>query len=93
MKDSQLKKTGTPGKDLTPNNLKSNASGSNILVNNHGVPYYNNINIFTNNMNNFKSNDINLRQYIYNKANKSKNSTTKLNDTNHGRSSSSIGNV
>lgn len=46
------------------------------------VPLINNINIFAANMNNFKSNDINVRQYIFNKINKSKSGQK------HARSSS-----
>lgn len=83
MKDSHIKKT----KDLNPNNIKEPIN-NNILLGTNGVPYYNNINIFANNMNNFKTNEINLKQYLYNKVNRAKNAN-KLNDT-HGRSSSSI---
>jgi len=52
---------------LNPNNTS--------LFNNGGqfnAPLINNINIYAANMNNFKSNDINVRQYIFNKINKPK---------------------
>ena len=64
---------------LTPNNYMSNPklansnSNSNIILNQNGVPCYNNIHIYTNGVNGIKPSDINLRQYIFNKVNKKPN--------------------
>ena len=46
-------------------NSKNNSS--NIILNQNGVPCYNNINIYTNGM---KADDINFRQIIFNKMTK-----------------------
>jgi len=54
-------------------NQPSNINPSNIILNQGGIPCFNNINIYTtNNSNNIKANEINLRQYIFNKVNKPK---------------------
>lgn len=56
--------------NLNPNNSSVFNSGGHI-----NAPLINNINIYAANMNNFKSNDINVRQYIFNKINKPKSSS------------------
>jgi hypothetical protein len=50
---------------------------SNIILNQGGNPCFNHITIYTSNNNNtnIKPNDINLRQYIFNKMNKNKSSS------------------
>jgi hypothetical protein len=53
--------------NLNPNNSTLFTTGGHI-----NAPLINNINIYAANMNNFKSNDINVRQYIFNKINKPK---------------------
>jgi len=50
---------------ITPNYIPT----GNVIVNQNAVPCFNNINIYTSNMNNFKTNEINLKQYIINKMN------------------------
>lgn len=45
----------------------TNANNSNIILNQNGVPCYNNINIYTNGV---KPGDINFRQLIFNKMTK-----------------------
>jgi len=77
---------------LTPSRIGNNTINNNTnyipsgngIVNQNAVPCFNNINIYTSNMNNFKTNEINLKQYIVNKMNtKSKNSKQ-----NHSKTSS-----
>ena len=81
---------------LTPSymtNPKMNNSNSNIILNQNGVPCYNNIHIYTG-VNGLKQNDINLRQYIFNKVNNNKkNLMTKPQNksVSHVRSNSTIG--
>lgn len=71
-------------------NTKNVSNNSQIILNQGGVPCFNNINIFTNNAtnnnNNNPSKDINLRQYIFNRTNKPK-SLSKM-QPGHVRSSS-----
>jgi hypothetical protein len=78
------------------NNGHSNSSSnnSNIILNQNGVPCYNNINIYTSGLNSIKTNDINLRQYIFNKVHNKKSNGLKLNNKSlqHGRSNSTAGN-
>jgi hypothetical protein len=65
--NSNLQSSKVSMVNLNPNNS--------AIFNNPGqinVPLINNINIYAANMNNFKSNDINVRQYIFNKINKQK---------------------
>ena len=71
-------------------NPSSNQSNPNIILNQNGVPCYNNIHIYTNGMSGLKPNDINLRQYIVNKVNKKTNSYSH-NVSAHARSSSTSG--
>jgi hypothetical protein len=75
----------------TSNNKSTNANNSNIILNQHGVPCYNNIHIYTNGVNGIKSGDINLRQYIFNKVNKNKTSKSQNKSALHGRSNSTAG--
>lgn len=87
-------------KDLLNNNFKTNDTkinssnnhsylvNNNILMNQSEVPYFNNINIYTSNMNNFKGNGVDIKQMINNKLNKTReNSKKKLS---HARSISNI---
>jgi hypothetical protein len=58
-----------------------------FILNQHGVPCYNNINIYT------KNNDINLRHYIFNKVTSGKKSSAGMNNSKsstHLRSNSTI---
>lgn len=73
MTPSQL---GGKNNTITPNYIPS----ENIIVNQNALPCFNNINIYTSNMNNFKTNEINLKQYIINKMN-SKSKTGKQSHT------------
>ncbi len=82
MKEMLLNNGKNSGKILSkgstgPSNRHTGASGtaSNIILNQGGNPCFNQITIYTTNSgnsNNVKPNDINLRQYIYNKMNKPK---------------------
>jgi hypothetical protein len=89
---------------LTPNNYTSNNSkvnnssnNSNIILNQNGIPCFNNIHIYTNGLNGIngiKTNDINLRQFILNKVNVSKNKSSSNkggNNKSHGRCNSVAG--
>jgi hypothetical protein len=69
-------------------NKDNSVSNPNIILNQNGVPCYNNIHIYTGGP--IKTNDINLRQYIVNKANRKTNSFSH-NVSAHGRSSSNSG--
>ncbi len=73
MKENKVSKS--PIKTPDRNNVKS----KNIILN--GIPCYNNINIYTSNLNG--KSDINLRQYIFNKTKSGRTNST------HGRSNSS----
>lgn len=61
-------------------NINNNQNNSSLFPNPSqlNVPLINNINIYASNMNNFKTNDINVRQYIYNKINKPKQNMKKI---------------
>jgi len=89
----------TPDKNLIgKSNLQNN---SNIILNQQGVPCYNNINIYTSGLSGIKtnSNDCNLRNYIFNKVghHKKSNSSIRLNSgvqnksSNHSRTNSTVG--
>ena len=69
------------------NNSSNNSKlgNSNIILNQNGVPCYNNINIYTSNLNGKP--DINLRQYIFNKKN------NKIKSTSHTRSISNLSKI
>ena len=61
------------------NSRQPNNSSSNIIVNQGGNPCFNHITIYTsNNPTNLKPNDINLRQYIFNKVSSKPKSLSKL---------------
>jgi hypothetical protein len=76
----------------TPNYKSTNNNNSNIILNQNGVPCYNNIHIYTSGVSGLKSGDINLRHYIFNKAGKKANLTKQQNKSvAHGRSNSSAG--
>jgi hypothetical protein len=76
------------GKTTTINNNHNNQNNSNIILNQNGIPCFNNINIYTtNNNNNIKGNEINLRHYVFNKITKPK-SLSKIQRPGHARSSS-----
>ena len=86
----------------TPNYSSSNSNSnsklnnnSNIILNQNGVPCYNNIHIYTSGVNGLKPGDINLRQYVFSKANKKPLTKTPVHSHNksltHGRSNSSAG--
>jgi hypothetical protein len=50
---------------------QQNSNPSNIILNQAGIPCFNNINIYTtHNSNNIKGEEINLRQYIFSQVNK-----------------------
>jgi hypothetical protein len=74
MKENRMSKSPlkTPDRNV--------GKSKNIIVAN-GIPCYNNINIYTSNLNG--KSDINLRQYIFNKTKSGRVSST------HGRSNSS----
>jgi hypothetical protein len=81
----------------TPNNYKNNSisnntNNSNIILNQNGVPCYNNIHIYTSGLSGIKSADINLRQYIFNKAGKKNGLKIPNKSTLHARSSSTAAN-
>ena len=89
--DSQKKLGKTSHiKNTSYANPSSNQSNQNIILNQNGVPCYNNIHIYTNGVGGLKSNDINLRQYIVSKVNKKTNSYSHNNSA-HARSSSTSG--
>ncbi len=69
-------------------NKDNSLSNPNIILNQNGVPCYNNIHIYTGGQ--IKANDINLRQYIVNKVNRKTNSFSH-NASAHARSSSNSG--
>ena len=70
-------------KNKTPTNLPQN-----FFINQAGVPCFNNINIFTTNTNTgIKTGDINLRQYIFNKDNKTTNKNSNNNNASKNNSS------
>lgn len=87
----------TPNKNLETKNSSQN--NSHIILNQQGVPCYNNINIYTSGLGALKSGgDYNLRNYIFNKVHhKKSNSSIKLNvggankSSNHSRSNSTVG--
>jgi len=79
--EKQEKKTINSLKEIT-NNSNNNYGNSNQL------PYFNNINIFAANMNNFKTSELNLKQFVINKVN----NKTKLNNARNLRSSSAVKN-
>jgi hypothetical protein len=86
----------------TPNYSTANSklsNNSNIILNQNGVPCYNNIHIYTSGVNGLKPGDINLRQYIFSKGGNGK-KPANLNKTpvhtnnkslTHARSNSSAG--
>ena len=86
----------TPNKNLVAKNVQNN---SNIILNQQGVPCYNNINIYTSGLSGLKSaNDCNLRNYIFNKVGHHKKSASSIRlasaankSSNHSRSNSTIG--
>ena len=78
-KNEKEKKTIYSQKDTNNNNYG----------NTNNIPYFNNINIFAANMNNFKTSELNLKQFVINKVNnKQKSVLTKHNP----RSSSTVKN-
>ena len=92
-------KKSSSNKDLKPDNKKhtpnsKSISNSNALLNQNGLVCFNNINIYNSNKSNNtkqsdknpKTNDINLRQYLFNKVNSDK--TNKFNMSKHVRSNS-----
>lgn len=86
----------TPNKNLAAKNIQNN---SNIILNQQGVPCYNNINIYTSGLSGLKTgNDCNLRNYIFNKVGHHKKSASSIKlssgpnkSSNHSRSNSTIG--
>ncbi len=88
----------TPNKNNISKNIQNN---SNIILNQQGVPCYNNINIYTSGLGGIKTNanDCNLRNYIFNKVghHKKSNSSIRLNSgqhnksSNHSRTNSTVG--
>lgn len=78
-------------------NHSTKSNNSNIILNQNGVPCYNNINIYTNGVNpvnTLKTGDINLRQYIFSKMNKKGSGSVSKNNNkslSHARSNSSAG--
>jgi len=86
----------TPNKNLVS---KNNQNNSNFILNQQGVPCYNNINIYTSGLNGLKTgNDCNLRNYIFNKVGHHKKSASSIKlasgpnkSSNHSRSNSTIG--
>jgi len=82
-----------PSQTLTPSMLSGKTSNitpnyiptGNVLMNQNAVPCFNNINIYTSNMNKiYKTNEINLKQYIINKINKNQNKKhSRTASTNH----------
>lgn len=86
----------TPNKNLVAKNVQNN---SNIILNQQGVPCYNNINIYTSGLSGLKTgNDCNLRNYIFNKVGHHKKSASSFKlasgpnkSSNHSRSNSTIG--
>jgi len=84
-----------PSQTLTPSMLAaknvtppSYIPTGNVIVNQNAVPCFNNINIYTSNMNNFKTNEINLKQYIVNKIN----GKSKIGKQTHSRTASTTAN-
>jgi hypothetical protein len=73
-------------KNQKPPTRQNGNTSSNIIVNQGGNPCFNHITIYTSNTREMKPNDINLRQYIFNKVNKPK-SLSKL-GVSHIRSAS-----
>jgi len=57
--------------------VKKPTNNNNIINNNYpnqsNIPYFNNINIYAANMNNFKTNELNLKQFIVNQINNNNN--------------------
>lgn len=86
----------TPNKNIVAKNIQNN---SNIILNQLGVPCYNNINIYTSGLSGLKTgNDCNLRNYILNKVGHHKKSVSSIKlaitnnkSSNHSRSNSTIG--
>jgi len=73
----------------TINSLKENTNNNFSNNNSNNMPYFNNINIFAANMNNFKTSELNLKQFVINKVNsKNKPNITKS----HPRSISNVKN-
>lgn len=57
---------------LQGNNPSTNNLNANNFNNQNHMPYFNNINIFAANMNNFRTGDLNVKQFVINKLNKTK---------------------
>ena len=69
---------------------ETNTNNNNNFGNSNNIPYFNNINIFAANMNNFKTSELNLKQFVINKVNnKNKSVLTKHHNP---RSSSNVKN-
>lgn len=81
----------TSTNNITKNTNNSTLNNSNIILNQKGVPCYNNINIYTSGINGLKGGDINLRQYIFNKVNLKSQNGIKINKKpHHARSNSAM---
>jgi hypothetical protein len=78
----------------TPINNKNSSvlSNSNIILNQNGVPCYNNIHIYTSGLSGIKSGEINLRQYIFSKAGKKNGPKLQNKSSIHPRSNSAVAN-
>lgn len=66
MKDGIKAPSHIPKESHTP----GSQNNSNIILNQNGLPCFNNIHIYTSGINGIKTGDINLRQYIFSKAGK-----------------------
>ena len=80
-KSSRNEKSVNHNASIVSNSSKC-GNNSNIILNQNGIPCYNNINIYTANVNGKP--DINLRQYVFNKGVKK----IRVNTKSHGRSNS-----
>jgi len=60
--------------NISNNNSKISSvpANSNIILNQNGIPCYNNIHIYTSGINGVKNGEINLRHFVLNKVNLSK---------------------
>lgn len=91
MKDSIKNQKNDPIPISHANKTPDNQNNSNIILNQNGIPCYNNINIYTG-VEGIKSGDINLRQFIFNKVNSRKGINKSNNKSyQHIRSNSSAG--
>jgi hypothetical protein len=77
-KKQETKPTKTTETNYLGNNSNNNSkissvpSNSNIILNQNGIPCYNNIHIYTSGINGVKNGEINLRHFVLNKVNLTK---------------------